>query len=331
MSKSDVSDLDIVFCVVFNEISIEISSALWYAFGRKRSVFRSFGGRETGMEKQGAKHFLFRILCGFLLGISIVGPGISGSVIAILLGIYGKLIAIAANPFKKIKETVIYLFPMGIGAGISFVLFVKLVDYLLENFTTPAYLLFIALMIGSIPAIYQKASAGPIKGLHIAVCVGAFLAAAAFGLLEQSHFAFTVDTANIFYLSLSGFIAGAVSVVPGMSVSLVLMLLGVFETLYARAAAYDVLTMAPVGICFLVGLVLLSRVIKHIFEAHSGLAYFAVLGFMTGSIVGIVPDLPSGTFEWVLSAVLFAGGLALSSVLGRLAKTLRVEEQPAGG
>ena len=60
------------------------------------------------------KKFLYGILCGFCLGISVFAPGISGSVMAIILGIYDKLLDIVANPFRNFKKNLKFLFPMGI-------------------------------------------------------------------------------------------------------------------------------------------------------------------------------------------------------------------------
>ena len=60
--------------------------------------------------------FLYRILCGFFLGVSVVAPGFSGSIIAITMGIYQDLLRIISNPFKQFKKNVKYCIPLGIGA-----------------------------------------------------------------------------------------------------------------------------------------------------------------------------------------------------------------------
>ena len=273
------------------------------------------------------KFFLYRMLCGFLLGISVVAPGISGSVMAVMLGIYDKLIDIAANPFKKIKDTIIYLFPMGIGAGISFILFIILFKFLFENYPTPTYILFIALILGSIPTIFKEAKKGEFKKYYLIAVVIAFLIAASLGLLEKNEFAFTLNTDNLVYLSICGLIAGAVSVIPGVSISIVLMLFGVYETLLAKVASLDIFAIAPVGICFVIGLILFSKIVKYAFEKHAIFGFFAVLGFMSGSIVGIIPALPKGAFEWILSVIMFAVGLGLSVLFERLGKILKIGEE----
>ena len=87
------------------------------------------------------KIFLFRILCGFCLGISVFAPGISGSVMAIILGIYESLLEIASNPFRDFKKNVKTLLPMGIGAGISFILFIALFSITISIFMTHQFII----------------------------------------------------------------------------------------------------------------------------------------------------------------------------------------------
>ena len=279
------------------------------------------------MSKKNINSFLYRIVCGFFLGISIVAPGISGSVMAIMLGIYDKLIDIAANPLKKFKKTIRYLIPLGIGAGISFVLFALILEFLFDNYPTPAFLLFIALILGSIPTIFKKVKGEPLKLKYIIVAILSFAIALTIGLLEQNQFAQNFNTQSPIYLSICGLIAGMVSVIPGVSISVVLMLLGAYTTLLSMITHPQLMMLIPVGICFVLGLVLFSKLIKHIFERHPIIAFYAVLGFMIGSVVGIIPPLPSGRGEWIFSVLVFVCGLALSILFEHLAKILKLTEE----
>lgn len=111
------------------------------------------------------KNFLYRILCGFCLGISVFAPGISGSVMAIILGIYNKIIDITSNPLKNLKNNIKFLFPMGIGAAISLVLFILVFSYLFETYEKATYFLFIGLIAGNLPMIYKEASKINLSGI----------------------------------------------------------------------------------------------------------------------------------------------------------------------
>ena len=68
------------------------------------------------MSKTKTNNFFYRMLCGAFLGISVIAPGISGSIMAVMMGIYDDLINIISNPFKNFKKNFFFILPMGIGA-----------------------------------------------------------------------------------------------------------------------------------------------------------------------------------------------------------------------
>jgi putative membrane protein len=286
------------------------------------------------------KGFFYRVLCGFLLGLSIVAPGISGSVIAIMMGIYDKLIGIVANPFKKLKENILYLIPMGIGAVISGVAFIMLFKFLFDNYTTPTYFLFIALIGGCFPSIYKKAKQDKFQtkyavSFSVALIVALALAIAnqyfENGTLLNQILNRTVDEAglinqSIYYPMFCGFIAGMVSIIPGMSISIVLMILGVYTFLMTAASELNLLIIATVGGSFGLGMILFSKVVKFVFDQYKPIAYNLVFGFMVGSIFGILPALPKSAGGWALSISMFIAGAFLSILLLYAGKKLNVED-----
>ena len=110
------------------------------------------------------KSFLYRVLCGFCLGISVFAPGISGSIMAIIMGIYDKLLDIVSNPFKNFKKNFVFLLPLGIGAAISLVLFILVFSYLFETYEKAVFMLFIGLIVGNLPMVYKEARKSRFKG-----------------------------------------------------------------------------------------------------------------------------------------------------------------------
>lgn len=293
------------------------------------------------MNNNSKKGFFYRVFCGLFIGISIIAPGISGSVMAMMMGIYDELINIIANPFKNLKKNILYCIPLAIGAGISVVVFINLLKLLFEKFPTPAYLLFIGLIAGSIPTIWQEAVEGGFKKRYIIGIVASFVFAVAIGLLAKSNFTFMADTAiasksiQIAYFSLCGVIAGMTSMVPGMSVSMILMMLNVYEPLLSAASELTKLTnisdnliiVIPVCICFAVGMILFSNLIKIVFKKFRGLAYFMVIGFMLGSIISILPSLPVDLLNWILSAAAIIIGVGISILFEKLGQRFNANEE----
>ncbi|MBE6718343.1 MAG: DUF368 domain-containing protein [Ruminococcaceae bacterium] len=297
------------------------------------------------MEKKGIKNFFYRMLCGAFLGISVIAPGISGSIMAVMMGIYDELIGIISNPFKKFKNNVMYLLPMVIGAFISMLLLLQALDFLFENYPTPSYLLFMSLIAGSIPTVLSEAKKGKIKAKYFIGVGCALIFALTIGILGKKGFVVTVDTTNVastamrIYLPICGGVAGMMSMVPGMSVSMVLMMFSVYEPLlhtvtgilspdnwFSDAWFVSVITVASVVLAFLVGMVLFSNITKRVFDKHRTLAFLMVLGFMTGSIISIFPGLPKDLINWILTIIAICIGLSISYLFKVLGKKFNVEE-----
>lgn len=273
------------------------------------------------------KSFLYRILCGFCLGISVFAPGISGSIMAIIMGIYDKLIEIMANPFKNLKQNIKFLFPMGIGAVISLVLFVLVFSYLFETYEKAVYMLFIGLIAGNLPMIYKEARKSEFKWYYLIGSVIAVAVAFVIGVMSESAGSTQGIIAgdNFIYLAICGAVAGFASLVPGMSISMILIVMGVYDKLIESAKSFDIVVIAVVGIAFVVAMVLSSRLIKFIFEKFSGLAHFMVLGFLVGSIGGIFCSLPSDGSN-VAGVIMLVIGLAVSLLFVYLGKKVNIEE-----
>jgi putative membrane protein len=102
------------------------------------------------------KKFFYRVFCGFFLGLSIFAPGFSGSVIAIMLGVYQDLVCIVSNPFKRLKQNILFCLPLGIGAAVSAVLFVIAFKFLFGTYEKAAYLLMVGLTAGNLPEILKQ-------------------------------------------------------------------------------------------------------------------------------------------------------------------------------
>ena len=285
------------------------------------------------MQNDGTKTFLFRVMCGFFLGVSVVAPGVSGSIMAVMMGIYRELIEIASNPFKNFKDNVLYLLPMGIGGLASLIIFVKLLAFTFDKYETQSQILFIGLIAGGLIEVYQQVKKADTRWYYSLAAFVAFGIVLGIGFLESSGGEVQTAGFSMGYLCIAGGVAGALSIVPGMSVSLVLMLFGVYNYLLQTASAFTTDLMAvlsiavPVGLCFVAGLILVSKVIKILFDRYPGFAYFMVLGFMGGTLATIFPDqLPVTAVGWILCGFLFLAGLLISIGFQLLGRKFKAEE-----
>ena len=277
------------------------------------------------------KKFLYGILCGFCLGISVFAPGISGSVMAIILGIYDKLLDIVANPFRNFKKNLKFLFPMGIGAVLSFVLFVVLFSYLFETYEKATYMLFIGLIAGNLPVVYKEARQVKFRWYFIIGTVLTTVFACYMGILSNLTEASQIATGStgLWYMGLAGGIAGFSSIIPGMSVSMILIVMNVYEALLTAVKTLDILTIGVVGIAFVLAMVISSRVIRWVFNKFTGFANFMVLGFLIGSIGGIGYGVFAGGIglaDALVGVVMLAVGLGISLLFMFLGKKVNQSE-----
>ena len=274
------------------------------------------------------RSFLYRTLCGFCLGISVFAPGISGSIMAIIMGIYDKLLDIASNPFKKLKANLMFLFPLGIGAVISLVLFVLVFSYLFETYEKAVFMLFIGLIIGNLPMVYKEARMSKFRWYYILGAVAALTVALVVGIMSEGSGEIKTAAGNtgLIYIAISGALAGFASLIPGMSVSMILIVMGVYDHLIASAKALDIITIAVVGTSFLIAMVLSSKLIKFIFSKFSGMAHFMVMGFLIGSVGGIFYTLPKGGSN-LAGTVMLVIGLAISLLFVYLGKKVNIDEK----
>jgi len=284
------------------------------------------------------KNFFYRIFCGFFLGISIFAPGVSGSVMAVMMGIYNRLIDIVSNPFKNLKKNIIYLFPMGIGGLLSFIMFVVGFSYLFETYETATRLVFIGLIAGNLPVVFKDANKSGFKPRYAIGIASAFALAVGVGVIRMMmpEAVMGVEmSVNFIYYAISAVVAGIASMIPGMSISMILMVFGVYDRLMLSAKAlitapnmYEFALMGIVGICFIAAMVVFSNFTKYILRRYHGFAYFMVFGFMCGSLVSIFLKLPKDepNFNWFVGAIMLLIGMGISSLFVFLGKKFNKNE-----
>lgn len=281
------------------------------------------------------KKFLFRVFCGFFLGISVFAPGFSGSIIAIIMGIYHDIVRITSNPFKKFKENIVFCIPIGIGVAISAVFFIITFRFLFDKYEKATYFLFVGLICGNIPEIFTEIKKVPFKfsnALAGAVSFTLTVLLGIFSIYLGDNSVSTVMTSSYFRMGIAGFLGGVVLLVPGMSVSAVLFLAGVYEDLiyivhdlmvfdFTNLIHFSVFAFAA-----LVGVVVSSNGIKYVFDKYPGVANTSVFGFIIGSLLSVLINavtLENGNSTWGINILLLAIGLAISFlfvILGRYFK-----------
>lgn len=270
---------------------------------------------------------MFKNICkGMLIGIANIIPGVSGGTMAVSMGIYDRLIHCISHPFKDLKNNILFLLPIALGMGIAIIASAFGIDYLFETFPLQTNLLFIGLIMGSLPSIYRKVKAVTMRLGHIFAAVIFFLVVVGMAMMngaEGNNVQLEATAAGMILLFLIGVLASATMVIPGVSGSMMLLLLGYYNPILDTIKAFfvavleldftglfqTVLLLGPFGIGVLVGMVLIAKIIEVIFERFSTYAYWSIIGLLFGSPIAI---LMVGTFHGITIVSIVTGIIALA-------------------
>lgn len=248
------------------------------------------------MKLKNPKDFFLNLLKGSAIGISMIIPGFSGGTIAVLLNIYDSILEAITGIFKNFKRSILTLLPLVIGAVIGFIILVFPLEYSLAKIPLIITSLFVGFIIGGLPFLYKKVQG---KENFVSILVGLLTMAFTISLcFIKSSFTIDLSTINVgtwFYLLLSGFLASIALVAPGISGSMTLMVLGVYASLISTIKelisfsnlTHNILVIIPVAIGLVIGFFLMSFLMKYLLKKHTISTYFAILGFIIGSIVTI--------------------------------------------
>lgn len=259
---------------------------------------------------------------GMIMGASDVIPGVSGGTIAVMLGIYDRLIAAINGIFSKDwKQHLRFLIPLGIGVVTSILLLAKLIEWLFEHYPAPTQFLFMGLIIGIIPYLAKKSEMkSKFQPYHyVLLLIGAVIVASmVFFKSEETAVIQEITAGTYMLLFFSGFIASAAMILPGISGSFILLIIGVYSTVISSISNFQLDVIFVVGIGILLGIIVMSRVIKFFLENYSSATYALIIGLVIGSIVVIYPGIPESAALIAVSVITFLAGLYFARVLGRI-------------
>lgn len=252
------------------------------------------------------------------------------------MGIYDKLIYCITHLFSEFKKSMKFLIPIFIGMAIALVGLSFLIEPAFEHFPLQTSCLFIGLIVGGLPAVWGKVKGKGIKISYIipfliffAVVVGL----AAIGEKEGSAADLTFSLWSCVKLFVVGIIASATMVIPGVSGSMMLLLLGYYNPIVS--AIKDFVTalvsfdmqgilagcgiLVPAGIGIVVGIFAIAKLIEIIFEKFPLQAYWAIIGLIVASPFAVLMMIGVGSVSVVsvvVSIVTFVIGFIVAMKLG---------------
>lgn len=243
-------------------------------------------------------------MVGMLMGIANIIPGVSGGTIAVVTGVYDDLIESISQfltaSFIEKKKYSVFLFQIITGAGISIILLSKVIESAFKFYNYQILFFFIGLIIGSIPLLLNE---NKIK-LSISIkkkilsllwfMIGLSIPILLIYLPESSY-----EKDGFLNLSVSGFIAAAAMILPGLSGSLMFLILGTYKPIISAINNLDILIISNVAIGGVIGLITLSKIINYCIKNFVQYSYCFIIGLMLGSCVNIWPGIPITSISFI--------------------------------
>lgn len=281
-------------------------------------------------------NYIKEILRGVFIGVANIIPGVSGGTIALSMGIYEKIISAVNNIRKSFKDSVKTLLPYVIGAVLGIVVLSFVIEFCLEKFELPTLMAFVGLILGGLPPIIKRVENEKFKFTHFlsfllfaAIIVVPTLIANDMNITRE----LTLNFGSVVLMLILGVVAAASMVIPGVSGSMILMMLGYYDTIlntittFIKAlTSFDITTMLtcsgiliPFGIGVLLGIVVTAKIIEKLLTKYPNATMWGIIALVVTSPFAILwgVNLNINVLMLLSSVVTFVIGFMVAKKLSK--------------
>lgn len=237
---------------------------------------------------------------GLFMGTAGLIPGVSSGTVAVICGVYEEMIksfkALTTKKERKLKP-IVFLVILFSGIIVSSFITAFIIEYLMTNFPIYTQLFIIGLIIGTIPLLYRKTKSSDkekqnivlfklipfIIGIGIVLWVGMIKT-------ERIDINIQLSLTTLILLFFAGFVASGTGIIPGVSGSMVLLALGLYNPLIAAINQRHIVFLLVLASGAFVGFVFFSRVISALLLNYEQIAYYMIIGLLIGSAINLLPE-----------------------------------------
>ena len=239
-------------------------------------------------------------LKGIIVGIGGIAPGLSGSVLLVIFGLYQKTIDAIGTLFKNFKKNILFLVPLFLGFGVGILLFSKVIDFFLSNFEMQTRFTFLGLVIGTIPLFYNEVKKEGFSNKYYAIIIisailGIYLFTVNKGAFPQ------IENPNLLQSILLGVAVAASSIIPGVDSAVILSTLGLYELYVTSLANFNLGILIPAGIGLVFGALIISFIISKLIKNY----YTITFSIIFGLFISIIPNVLNENCILMLNAKSF--------------------------
>ena len=244
---------------------------------------------ENQKRRAAAKEIGRTAVTGFFVGIGAIAPGISGGAIAVVFGLYDRITDAIAHFYRDFKQKMKFLIPLCGGAAVGVLLFSQVIAYLFSHYNAPVRILFIGLILGTLPSLFQTAVKKVFRPWYLIPFALAAVGTVLLSRLDQFESLGTAVELSFPVLLVCGAVLGFGTIVPGVSSSFILMAAGFYEPVMEAITSLDPMKLLPLALGFGLFVLLFAKLVSFLYRVAYGFISFTVAGLLVGSIVPVVP------------------------------------------
>lgn len=266
------------------------------------------------------KHLIRYFICGILIGGGSILPGVSGGVLAVVLGLYRPLMAFLTTPKQALQTHWRLLPPLVAGLVVGFVAFAKVIALAMGANGVLTTWAFIGLIAGTLPSLVKEAGKeGRSTGCYVSFALCAVVVFASLYQLGDAQFHDSTPTWWLY--AIGGSVLGLGTVVPGLSASSILMAMGLYTSMMTSVGALDfgvLIQYVPWTVVTVLGF---ARLVTWFFARYYALVFHGILGIVMASTLLIIPTSYTQLSQFLLGLLSAAAGFALAWVMVKLEPT----------
>lgn len=288
---------------------------------------------------------------GIILGVANVIPGVSGGTMAVVFGIYNRLIDLISLNLKKIIANWKFILPLGAGIVTGVLLFSKIITYLFNNFPIQTNWFFIGIILGSIPMIFthwlnakpqnklpeqteqtdqeeqatqtKQSKKIPVSSIICCVISLAVMIFMTLNKIEKPQAAeitgFSWNSAIIMFVGLA--IAAIAMIIPGISGSFIMLALGIYSTVIGAIDSFNIYLLIPGALGAIAGLLCGAKLVRILMSKIPSQTYGIIFGLILGSVFVIFPTAGYSPLIVLTSIVCAAAGFLVSFLFSKTEKS----------
>lgn len=247
--------------------------------------------------------FIIGFAKGILIGAGGILPGISSGVLCVIFGIYEKLIDSILNFFSDIRKNVRFLLPIMLGGFVGIIIFSKILQFLLYKYQLQTKSIFIGLILGGIVLLFKDIrKKEKVKIRNILYLIISLLIGISMVYLENKIGIQDNKDVSYIYLILSGILMSVGIVVPGVSSTIILMLLGIYSLYLNSVSTLYLPVLIPMIIGIIIGSLFCMKIVKYLLDKFYTQTMYSIIGFTLGSVFVLLPSINT-TMEIIITLI----------------------------